>query len=294
MPREAFDTDTGTRHGVAEAGDEHAVRLAGPVDRAGARATLVGADEDDLWRAYRLTRDPAIRNRLLALNLGLVHHVARKMIRTLSADAELEELISSGALGLLSAVESFEPERGVAFSTYAAQRIRGAILDDLRSRDPVSRAARQKLRAMATARESLSEALDRPPADHELAERLGISVEELWRWQAAAQEPVHVPLDEPLPDGDADTALRAELVPDDQSEDIEAAIGRDQELDLVRDEILRLPERERVVLSLYYFEELKLHEIGRVLGLTESRVSQIRSKALQTLRTRLHHLRGVS
>ena len=250
-------------------------------------------EESQLWAAYRLTKDPAIRNRLLALNLGLVHHVARQMIRTLSADADLEELISSGAMGLLNAVESFDPDRGVAFSTYAAQRIRGAILDDLRSRDPVSRAARQKLRAMATARESLSETLERPPADHELAEQLGISVEELWRWQAAAQEPVHVPLDEPLPDGDTETALRAELVPDEEGEDIETTLDRDQELDLVRDEILRLPERERVVLSLYYFEELKLHEIGRVLGLTESRVSQIRSKALETLRARLGHLRRV-
>src|SRR5690606_31033251 len=128
------------------------------------------ADECELWQAYRRTGDAAIRNRLLALNLGLVHHVARQMIRTLSADAELEELISSGAMGLLNAVESFDPDRGVAFSTYAAQRIRGAILDDLRSRDPVSRAARQKLRAMATASKSLSEALARPPRDHELAE----------------------------------------------------------------------------------------------------------------------------
>lgn len=250
------------------------------------------ADAGELWLAYRRTGDPAIRNRLLALNLGLVHHVARQMVRALSADVEFGELISSGAMGLLNAVESFDPDRGVAFSTYAAQRIRGAILDDLRSRDPVTRAARQKLRAMAAARESLTEVLERPPRDHELAERLGIAVEELWRWQAAAQEPVHVPLDEPLADGGAETALRAELVPDEESEDIETAIGRDEELNLVRDEILRLPERERVVLSLYYFEELKLHEIGRVLGLTESRVSQIRSKALGTLRARLHHLRG--
>jgi RNA polymerase sigma factor for flagellar operon FliA len=250
-------------------------------------------EESQLWAAYRLTKDPAIRNRLLALNLGLVHHVARQMARTLAAEMDLGELISSGSLGLLNAVESFDPARGVAFSTYATQRIRGAILDDLRSRDPVSRTARQKLRAVAMARESLSGSLERAPRDHELAERLGIELEELWRWQAAAQEPVHVSLDESLEGDETETALRAELVPDDQSEDIEAAIVRDEELDLVRNEILRLPERERVVLSLYYFEELKLHEIGRVLGLTESRVSQIRSKALETLRARLGHLRRV-
>lgn len=287
MARESLDTDIG-------GGRDRTGQLDVPAERGGAAAAVERASEADLWLAYRRTRDPAIRNRLLALNLGLVHHVARKMIRTLSTDVELEELISSGSMGLLNAVESYDPERAVAFSTYAAQRIRGAILDDLRSRDPISRAARQKLRAMTAARESLSEALKRPPADHELAERLGITVEELWRWQAEALEPVHVPLDEPLPDGDAGTALRAELVPDEEGEDIEETIDRDEELDLVRDEILRLPERERIVLSLYYFEELKLHQIGRVLGLTESRVSQIRSKALQTLRTRLHHLREVS
>ena len=294
MTREPHDTQAGAPYGVQEPGLDGAVRLDVPAERVGAVAAVEGADEAELWLAYRQTGDPAIRNRLLALNLGLVYHVARKMIRILSTDVELDELISSGSMGLVNAVESYDPERGVAFSTYAAQRIRGAILDDLRSRDPVSRAARQKLRALEMARESLSGTLERPPADHELAERLGITIEELWRWQAAAMEPVHVPLDEPLPDGDADTALRAELVPDEESEDIETAIDRDEELDLVRDEILRLPERERVVLSLYYFEELKLHEIGRVLGLTESRVSQIRSKALQTLRARLHHLREVS
>src|SRR5690554_5797723 len=136
-------------------------------------------EESQLWAAYRLTKDPAIRNRLLALNLGLVHHVARQMARTLAAEMDLGELISSGSLGLLNAVESFDPARGVAFSTYATQRIRGAILDDLRSRDPVSRTARQKLRAVAMARESLSGSLERAPRDHELAERLGIELEEL-------------------------------------------------------------------------------------------------------------------
>ncbi|MFO7260945.1 MAG: FliA/WhiG family RNA polymerase sigma factor [bacterium] len=294
MTREPIGMNVGALRGVSEEGRAMAVRPGAAPRRAGAVVAADGADDAELWLAYRRTGDPAIRNRLLSRNLGLVYHVARRMIRTLSTDVELDELISSGSMGLLNAVESYDPDRGVAFSTYAAQRIRGAILDDLRSRDPVSRAARQKLRALETARESLTEALARPPADHELAERLGITVEELWRWQAAATEPVHVPLDEPLPDGDTETALRAELVPDEEGEDIETTLDRDQELDLVRDEILRLPERERVVLSLYYFEELKLHEIGRLLGLTESRVSQIRSKALETLRRRLHHLREVS
>src|SRR5690606_16898857 len=193
MTREPIGMNVGALRGVSEEGRAMAVRPGAAPRRAGAVVAADGADDAELWLAYRRTGDPAIRNRLLSRNLGLVYHVARRMIRTLSTDVELDELISSGSMGLLNAVESYDPDRGVAFSTYAAQRIRGAMLDDLRSRDPVARAARQKLRALETARQSISEVLARLSAFNEQEQRLGITVDALWRWKTAAPESVYEP-----------------------------------------------------------------------------------------------------
>ncbi|MGH7554452.1 MAG: sigma-70 family RNA polymerase sigma factor [Longimicrobiales bacterium] len=246
-----------------------------------------------LWEAYQQHGDQSARDALLERHLPLVHHVARQIMRTLSVQVDLDDLVSAGSMGLINAVASFDPSRGLAFSTYAAPRIRGAILDDLRRSDHVPRSIRRKQRQISAAEEALSGTLERHPTDRETADQLGIDIDTLWRWKADTEEAVHVSLDQPVNTAHGRTAMPAELLQGGSGTETEERVNHHEEALVLRDEIMRLKERERIVLTLYYFEELKLHEIARVLGLTESRVSQIRSKALLTLRGRMGHLRGV-
>ncbi|MGH7579215.1 MAG: sigma-70 family RNA polymerase sigma factor [Gemmatimonadales bacterium] len=193
----------------------------------------------DLWRRYRDTADPGARRGLLELYLELVHHVAREMSRRTPA-AELDDLVSAGTFGLTGALDSFDLTRGLAFSTYAVRRIRGAILDDLRSRDSVPRAVRVKARRLQVATTALERRLGRAPRPEEIAAQLDIDVSTYWRWRE-------------------DTATRT-------------------------DAIARLTREERTVMALYYYEELNQRQITEVLHLTEARVSQIRTRALERLR----------
>ena len=243
-----------------------------------------------LWQALA-SGDQSARERLLSAHLSLVHHVARQVSRSLAANLDFDELVSAGTIGLMSALDSFDVSRGLAFSTFAVPRIRGAILDELRRQDHVPRSVRRKTREIAAAREALTRALGRPPEDREIAEHMKVDIETLWRWKADLEGAVHVPLDRSAGDRDGYSHAPAELLSGDEEDAIEEKITFTQEVELLRDAIFRLKEKERTVLTLYYFEELKLHEIATILELTESRVSQIRSKALSKLRTELAPLR---
>lgn len=243
------------------------------------------------WQVYGEEGNLELRDQLLNEHLGLVHHVARQLSRTLSVDADFNELVSAGTIGLMNAVASFDPSRGLAFSTFAAPRIRGAILDELRRQDHVPRSVRRKSRDLTGARETLMRTLKREPEDREVAEHLNIDLGTYWRWQSEMESAVKVSLDRPAQDGDRRTTTPAELLPDNTAQTIEDELNLEQEVGILRDAILELKEQERVVLSLYYYEEMKLHEIATILGLTESRVSQIRSKAISRLRTKMAPLR---
>jgi RNA polymerase sigma factor for flagellar operon FliA len=243
-----------------------------------------------LWQALA-NGDQSARERLLSAHLSLVHHVARQVSRSLAADLDFDELVSAGTIGLMSALDSFDVSRGLAFSTFAVPRIRGAILDELRRQDHVPRSIRRKTREISAAREALARVLGRPPEDREIAEHMKVDLETLWRWKADLEGAVHVPLDRSAGDRDGYSHAPAELLSGDAEDAIEEKITFTQEVEFLRDAIFRLKEQERTVLTLYYFEELKLHEIATILELTESRVSQIRSKALSKLRTELAPLR---
>lgn len=145
--------------------------------------------------AERDASDLDARDTLLRENLSLVHHVARKLARRLADDADMDELVSAGTLGLMNAAESFDPGRGLAFSTYAVPRIRGAILDELRRQDHVPRSVRRKTRSIAQAHESLMHLLGRHPSSREVASELGVSCETLYRWTSDVETAVHLPLD---------------------------------------------------------------------------------------------------
>ena len=231
------------------------------------------------------------RDKFLTQHLGLVHHVARQLKPALAADADFDELVSAGTIGLIQAVDSFDASRGLAFSTFAAPRIRGAILDELRRHDPLSRGTRRRTRDLAQAQQALTRNLGRTPTTGELAEFMNVDRDTLWKWQAEVEGAVEVSIDRPLRDGDDRSASPLDMLADESSQSIEDRITLTEETAHLKNALLRLKEQERTVLSLYYFEELKLHEIATVLEVTESRVSQIRSKALARLRAEMAVLR---
>jgi RNA polymerase sigma factor for flagellar operon FliA len=239
-------------------------------------------DSRTLWAAYA-AGDVDARDALLRENLSLVHHVARQLARGLAADADVDDLVSAGTMGLMSALESFDVGRGLAFSTFAVPRIRGSILDELRRQDHVPRSVRRKTRSMAGAREALTRTLGRSPEPGEIAAELGVDAETLWRWQADVEGAVHVPLDRSATDRDGTAPSPAEFLGngDELADD---RLAREEQVALLREALLGLKDQERTVLSLYYFEELKAREIAEVMGVSESRISQIRSKALSQLR----------
>jgi RNA polymerase sigma factor for flagellar operon FliA len=239
-------------------------------------------DSQTLWAAFA-AGDIEARDTLLRDNLSLVHHVARQLARGLAADADVGELVSAGTMGLMSALEAFDTARGLAFSTFAVPRIRGAILDELRRQDHVPRSVRRKTRSIASARETLMRTLGRSPEVSEVAAELGVDAPTLWRWLADVEGAVQVPLDRGRSDRDESFPSPVEFLGngDEMADD---RLSREEEVARLREAMLELNDQERTVLSLYYFEELKAREIAEVMGLSESRISQIRSKALGQLR----------
>ena len=239
---------------------------------------------DVLWARYRSAGDPEARDQLLARHLGLVHHVAREVSRRIPS-IELGELVSAGAIGLMKALDSFDLTRGLAFSTYAVLRIRGAILDDLRSRDSTPRSVRMKRRKIETVAAALEAELGRAPAPKEIAERLDIDLATFWKWKDAVG--IHCEAEVPTnskgqrASRDAENHADPGVLPASQQMVDAEHVGQ------LRNLIARLPEQQRKVLGLYYYEELNLRQVGEVLKVSESRVSQIRSQALRRLKSEI-------
>jgi RNA polymerase sigma factor for flagellar operon FliA len=231
------------------------------------------------------------RDHMVEAHLGLVHFIARQLANGMRADIEFDELVSAGTLGLIAAVESFDASRGLAFSTFATPRVRGAMIDELRRQDHVPRSVRRKARDLRAAHEQLGGASGARPSDDDTAALLGIDVRTLWRWEADAEGSVLVPLDT-TPADDTGGVSEAELLGGISDDDVEQRVGVAHEIDHMRDAILALKEQERLVLALYFYEDLKLHEIAMALGVTESRVSQIRTRALASLRGKLISMRA--
>jgi RNA polymerase sigma factor for flagellar operon FliA len=239
-----------------------------------------------LWRAYGSERAQPLRDRLMLHYAPLVKYVAGRVGTGLPAHIDIADLVQSGIFGLVDAIEKFEPERGLKFETYAMQRIRGAILDELRSQDWVPRSIRGRARDVERALERLGNQLQRTPTDVELAAELQIGVHDLRDLYAQFQLTSVVALDE-LTVGGAGTMSLAEMLPDDTADDPVAKLVDQDNRRQLAEAIAQLAERDRIVVTLYYFENLTLAEIGRVLGVTESRVCQLHTRAVLRLRTKL-------
>ncbi|HVE97287.1 MAG TPA: FliA/WhiG family RNA polymerase sigma factor [Pseudonocardiaceae bacterium] len=253
---------------------------------ASARVEEVQAGIVALWRAYGKDRSATLRDRLLLHYAPLVKYVAGRVGTGLPAHVDIADLVQSGVFGLWEAIDRYEPERGLKFETYAMQRIRGAILDELRAQDWVPRSVRSRARDVERALESLERRLQRSASDAEVAAELGITLTDLRELYAQLQLTSVVALDELIAVSRGGTSL-AEMLPDDQMDEPGAVLDWVESRRLLAEAISQLTDRDRVVVSLYYFENLTLAEIGRVLGVTESRACQLHTRAVLRLRSKM-------
>ena len=245
-----------------------------------------------LWREFCACPDQRLRERLVLHYAPLVKYVAGRVGTGLPTHVDVGDLVQSGIFGLIDAIEKFEPERGLRFETYAMQRIRGAILDDLRSQDWVPRVVRSRAREAERAMERLGARLHRTPTDTEVASELGIALHELRDLYRQLRLTSVAALEDLIAAG-KDSGSLVDTLPDDGAVDpVAVLVDRDNRRQLA-EAIAQLTERDRIVVSLYYFESLTLAEIGKVLGVTESRVSQLHTRAVLRLRARLTEQAGV-
>jgi RNA polymerase sigma factor FliA len=242
-----------------------------------------------LWREYRLNGNPALRDRLIVTYAPLVKYVAGRLGSGLPAHVDDEDLVSYGLLGLIGAIERYDPDRDVKFETYAIARIRGAIIDELRALDWVPRSVRSRARDIERAIGELEAKLGRVPTDEEIAGKLGLSTEELDESLSEISRSSIAALDElwTISGTGGDQVALIDTIEDPEAPDPQGSLSQTELREAIADSIARLPEREKLVVTLYYYEELTLREIGEVLGVTESRVSQLHTKAILRLKARL-------
>ncbi len=274
----------GTLHRAPQpAGDEELldVDAAGEIDQETAAIA-------DMWRMYKASGDGETRERLILQYAPLVRYVAGRVGVGLPASVDQGDLVSYGVFGLIDAIEKYDPGRGIKFETYAINRIRGAIIDELRSFDWIPRSVRTKARDIERAIAVLEGRLQRTPSEAEIAEELGLDVPELHRVLGQVSY-VHVAaLDEMLGSADqSDGATLGERIEDDRVNSPGDALDDEEMQQLLARVIHTLPERERIVVTLYYYEGLTLAEIGLVLGVTESRICQMHTKAMMGMRSRI-------
>jgi RNA polymerase sigma factor for flagellar operon FliA len=246
-------------------------------------------DTGSLWRQYQRTKDQAVRDRLILTYAPLVKYVAGRLGSGLPAHVDEGDLVSYGLLGLIGAIERFDPDRDIKFETYAIARIKGSIIDELRAMDWVPRSVRARARDIERAIAELEAKLGRAPTDEEIAGKLGLTQDELDSSLSEISRSSIAALDElwTVQGASGDQVALIDTIEDTQGPAPTKALDQSEMKEMIADAISRLPEREKLVITLYYYEELTLREIGEVLGVTESRVSQLHTKAILRLKARL-------
>jgi RNA polymerase sigma factor for flagellar operon FliA len=246
-------------------------------------------DVDLLWVEYKQTGDTRIRDQLIVRYSPLVKFVAGRVSAGLPHSIDQSDLVSYGMFGLIDAIEKFDTDRQIKFETYAITRIRGAIIDELRTLDWVPRSVRARARQFERANMKLEAKLQRAPTDEEMATELEVSVEDFQEQLVQISNSTIVALDElwSVSDASGDQVSLLDTLPDRGAPDPQVLVDESELRDRIADAIAALPEREKLVVALYYYENLTLREIGEVLGVTESRVSQLHTKAVLRLRSKL-------
>ncbi len=252
--------------------------------------TLNDTQIDELWNKFQDTRDENIRESLLIHYLSLVKIIAGRMKVTLPGSVEYNDLVSSGLIGLINSIDNFNPKRGFKFETYAAPRVRGAILDGLRDVDWLPRSYRQKSRKLDQTMEKLFARLGRIPTDEEIAKELEMNLDEYYKYIDHVGAASLVSLDIHVSGAEGDGGSLYEVISDDAQQNpydmVEEADIQQTALHLIDE----LSDQERTVVALYYYESLTFREIGEVIGVSESRVCQIHTKIITILRVRLRKL----
>jgi RNA polymerase sigma factor for flagellar operon FliA len=250
-------------------------------------AAVVQAELNDaMWHSYIAKHEPEMRERIIVQYAPLVKYVVGRLALNLPTVIDSDDVISYGTIGLIDAVERFDPSRGIKFETYAIARIRGAIIDALRQLDQIPRTARQRAREIEAAMVELEERLKRPPTDEEVAKHLNLDVEK-YREACVRTNVTTISLDGLLSTDDEDGGGgggKAYAFEDRDSPDPAAATERREAEKALVLAVKKLPERERLVLSLYYYAELTMKEISRVMEISESRVCQLHAQAILRLR----------
>src|SRR3954449_4965123 len=242
-----------------------------------------------LWAEFKGSADPRLRERLILHYSPLVKYVAGRVGVGLPPNIEQADLVSYGIFGLIDAIEKFDLERAIKFETYAISRIKGAIIDELRAIDWIPRSVRYKAREVERAYAALETRLHRTPTEAEVAQELGIKLEDLHTIFSQVSFVNVVALDELMSAGQerGDKLSLVDTLEDTKAEDPVAAFETEETKYLLAKAINTLPEREKIVVTLYYYEGLTLAEIGQVLGVTESRICQMHTKAVLQLRGKL-------
>jgi RNA polymerase sigma factor FliA len=245
----------------------------------------IGGPHEKLWRNYGRTKDPALRNQLMELYLPVVTFIAERLLLTLPRSIDVEDLKSAGTFGLMDAIDGFELARGIKFKTYCSNRIRGAILDELRSQDWVPRLVRLKAHQLARAQSSLEARYGRAPTHAEMAEELNIGLADYMDMTEEASAHTVRSLSESWDDGSGEqTVEKIDFIRDLHAADPADLLNQD---DVMRAIIRSLNRKEKQIILMYYRDGLTMKQIGAVMNLTESRVCQIHSNVIKKLQVHL-------
>jgi RNA polymerase sigma factor for flagellar operon FliA len=267
---------------AGQAADEAARSAGGTASRQGLSAL------DELWAEYKSTGSDKARDALIVHYAPLVKYVAARLSVGLPSSVDQEDLASAGIVGLMEAVSKFEPGRGYKFESYAAARIRGAIIDDLRTQDFVPRSVRRQARKVEEALSKLQLKLNRTPSDEEVAEEMGVTVRRLRTIYSRISTVLFVSLERLVMVGDQAGGLSlVDTLADTKAEDPAASLEERELKTFLADAIAKLPERERTAITLYYYEGLNLAEISAVVGVSQARVSQMNAKSVLQIRSML-------
>jgi len=248
--------------------------------------------EEERWLEYRKTREPSLREAFIKQYAPLVKYVAGKVAMNMPQNVEFDDLVGFGVFGLIDAIDKYDPEKNVKFKTYAVTRIRGAIFDELRQIDWVPRSVRQKSREIDTTVSSLEAHLGRTASDQEVAKALGMNEDEYLKTKQKISGTAVLSLNDVWFSGDEkDKVSIVDSIESPSSLNPDVIIEKEVIRQVIIDTINDLPEKEKKILILYYYEDLTLKDIGRVLQVTESRVSQLHTKAISRLRSKLTNIR---
>ncbi len=276
---------------VARKAEPKLAKVAATVAATSAPHAMTEAELEIVWKTFKRTRDENLRNTLIEHHMPLVRSIAERVLQTLPKSIDVDDLSSAGTFGLMDAINGFDLSRGIKFKTYCTTRIRGSILDELRSQDWVPRLVRLKAHRLDRAIRQLEGELGRSPNQLEIAKALGITLDELHAHEAEANAKTIFSLSEKWDDGDDDKEMeKIEILADNKSVDPVDTIQQSDALEMITSS---LTKKERLIILMYYYEGLTMREIGEIMELTESRVCQIHSNVMTRLKAQLERAQGL-